>query len=69
VLAALGLPIVYSGTVRAQEIMTTMQLDKKVVGKRVHWIMPRRIGEVMITELPDELVERVIAEFFSGKKR
>ncbi|HEX4206021.1 MAG TPA: 3-dehydroquinate synthase [Ktedonobacteraceae bacterium] len=69
VLAALGLPIVYSGTVRAQEIMATMQLDKKVVGKRVHWIMPRRIGEVMITELPDELVERVIAEFFSGKKR
>src|SRR5262249_19184706 len=55
-LAALGLPITYGGPVRARAILSTMQLDKKVVAKRVRWIMPLRIGEVMMTPMPDELV-------------
>jgi shikimate kinase / 3-dehydroquinate synthase len=66
-LAALGLPIVYHGTVRTQDILAKIQLDKKVVGKRVRWIMPRQIGEVFVTQMPDELVERVVTAFFAEK--
>ncbi|GCE25400.1 hypothetical protein KDA_08840 [Dictyobacter alpinus] len=66
-LAALGLPIAYTGTVHAQDILAAMQLDKKVVGKRVRWIMPRQIGKVEITTMPDELVERVITTFMGEK--
>jgi 3-dehydroquinate synthetase len=67
-LAALGLPIVYQGSVRAGDILAKTQLDKKVVGKRVHWIMPQRIGEVVATPMPDALVERVITAFFAEKR-
>lgn len=67
-LAALGLPIVYQGSVRAEDILSTMQLDKKVVGKRVRWVMPRHIGEVVVTQLPDELVSRVVTTFFEKKR-
>jgi shikimate kinase/3-dehydroquinate synthase len=67
-LAALGLPVVYRGSVRAPEILAKIQLDKKVVGRRVRWIMPQRIGEVVVTELPDELVERVITDFFAEER-
>ncbi|MBA2396785.1 MAG: 3-dehydroquinate synthase [Ktedonobacteraceae bacterium] len=67
-LKALGLPIVYHGSVRPQDILTKIQLDKKVVGKRVRWIMPRQIGEVFVTQMPDELVERVVTAFFTEKK-
>ncbi|GCF08236.1 hypothetical protein KDI_18000 [Dictyobacter arantiisoli] len=66
-LAALGLPIEYAGTVHAQDILAAMQLDKKVVGKRVRWILPRQIGEVISMPLPDELVERVILTFMGEK--
>ncbi len=65
-LAALGLPVVYHGSVQAQAILTTMQLDKKVVGKQVRWVMPTRIGEVIVTPLPDDVVEQVITAFFAG---
>jgi shikimate kinase / 3-dehydroquinate synthase len=67
-LVALGLPVVYHGSVRTQDILTKIQLDKKVVGKRVRWIMPRQIGEVFVTQMPDELVERVVTAFFAEKK-
>jgi 3-dehydroquinate synthetase len=64
-LAALGLPIEYHGNVRAAAILSTMQLDKKIVGKRVQWIMPLHVGEVIITPMPDELVTRTITTFFA----
>jgi shikimate kinase / 3-dehydroquinate synthase len=64
-LTALGLPIAYHGAVRARDILEKIQLDKKVVGKRVRWIMPRSIGDVVVTPLPDELVERVVTSFFA----
>lgn len=67
-LAALGLPVVYQGSVQGQDILAKMQLDKKVVGKRVRWVMPRRIGEAVVTPLPDELVTNVIAAFFAEKR-
>lgn len=63
-LAKLGLPTVYRGGVQAQDLLAKIQLDKKVAGKRVRWIMPRRVGEVFSTNLPDDLVERVTTSFF-----
>ncbi len=63
-LAALGLPIHYTGPVQASAILDAIQLDKKVAGKRVRWIMPRHIGDVIVTPMPDELVQRVISTFF-----
>jgi 3-dehydroquinate synthase len=65
-LAGLGLPVVYDGLVRAQAILAATQLDKKVVGKRIRWVLPRRIGEVVVTTLPDELVSRVVTVFIEG---
>ncbi len=67
-LTRLGLPVLYRGSVRAEDILATTQLDKKVVGKRVHWVMPQRIGAVITTPLPDALVERVVTTFFAGKR-
>ncbi|GAC1363936.1 MAG: hypothetical protein NVSMB44_22240 [Ktedonobacteraceae bacterium] len=66
-LAALGLPVEYRGPIQKQDILATMQLDKKVVGKRMRWIMPTHIGEVIVSQLPDELVARVISAFFVAR--
>ncbi len=67
-LAALDLPTQYAGSVRAEAILKAMQLDKKVSGKQVHWIMPRHIGDVTVTVMPEALVQRVIATFFAEKR-
>jgi shikimate kinase/3-dehydroquinate synthase len=67
-LTALGLPVTYQGSVKAEAILAKIQLDKKVVGKRVRWIMPRRIGEVVITQTPDDVVTQVVISFFAGKR-
>ncbi|HLX55527.1 MAG TPA: 3-dehydroquinate synthase, partial [Ktedonobacteraceae bacterium] len=63
-LAAFGLPTVYDGPVRAEDILAAIRLDKKVANKSVLWVMPRRIGSVEVTSLPDDLVESVITAFF-----
>ncbi len=64
-LVALGLPVECKGTVRAQQILDAMQLDKKVAGKKIRWIMPTRIGEVVITPMADEIVNEVVTAFFA----
>src|SRR5579875_508236 len=64
-LAALGLPTRYRGSIPVGALLDATRLDKKVAGKRIHWIMRRRIGEVVVTPMPDELVERVVTEFFA----
>ncbi|QBD78408.1 3-dehydroquinate synthase [Ktedonosporobacter rubrisoli] len=67
-LAKLGLPTAYRGDVQARDILAKIQLDKKVVGKRVRWVMPRHIGEVVVTPMPDEIVQRVVTTFFAEKR-
>jgi shikimate kinase/3-dehydroquinate synthase len=67
-LAALGLPTVYHGSVSAQALLEAVQLDKKVAGKQVRWILPRRIGEVTLTTLPADLVHRVVTTLFAGDR-
>jgi len=67
-LQALGLPISYDGPIQAQEIIAALQLDKKVANKQVRWVMPRRIGSVVVTPMPDDIVQRVITAFFAEKR-
>jgi len=64
-LAALGLPTAYDGPVQASTILAATQVDKKVASKQVRWIMPQSIGEVIVSTMPGDLVERVISTFFS----
>jgi 3-dehydroquinate synthetase len=67
-LQALGLPIAYDGPVQAQDILAAMQLDKKVANKQVRWVMPQRLGKVVVTPMPDELVYKVLISFFAEKE-
>jgi 3-dehydroquinate synthase len=67
-LVALGLPVRYSGSVRAEDILAATRLDKKVAGKQIRWIMPQAIGRVTVTTMPDALVTSVITEFFAKKR-
>ena len=67
-LTALDLPTHYTGAVRAEDILGAIQLDKKVSGKQVRWIMPQQIGAVTVTAMPDALVQDVIETFFGEKK-
>lgn len=67
-LEALGLPTAYFGAISVRDILAAMQMDKKVAGKRVRWVMPQRIGEVTVMPMPDDLVERVITAFFTEER-
>jgi len=67
-LQALGLPVSYEGPVQAHDILTAIQLDKKVANKQVNWVMPRQIGRVVVTPMPNEVIQPVITAFFDKKK-
>jgi shikimate kinase / 3-dehydroquinate synthase len=64
-LAALGLPVSCQGAAPVEAILAAMRLDKKVTAKRIHWILPQRIGQVTIATLPDELVQQVLTTLFA----
>src|SRR2546421_1307756 len=66
-LKALGLPIDYSGPVQAQDVLAAIQLDKKVANKQVRWVMPQRIGQVIVTPMPGDVVQNVISSFFAER--
>lgn len=67
-LQALGLPIAYTGAVRAHAILEAIQLDKKVANRKVRWVMPRRIGNVVVTALAEDVVQPVITAIFDNQK-
>lgn len=64
-LAALGLPVSCRGAAPVEAILAAMRLDKKVAAKRIHWILPLRIGQVTTSQLPDELVQRTLTALFA----
>lgn len=64
-LEALGLPVSCQGAAPVEAILAAMRLDKKVAAKRIHWILPQRIGQVTISTLPDELVQQVLTALFA----
>jgi 3-dehydroquinate synthase len=56
-IAAYGLPTSLSDLTRkpaAAELMSTIQIDKKAEGGKVKFVLPRSIGEVVITKAWDE---------------
>jgi shikimate kinase/3-dehydroquinate synthase len=67
-LQALGLPTFYAGHAQVQEVLAALQLDKKVANKQVQWVMPKRLGNVVVTPMPDALVQSVITAFFTEKR-
>jgi len=63
VLASLGLPVAIPSSVPPAAIRTAMERDKKRVGGRVRFALPRRVGEVEVGLVPDEsLLDRVLGE-------
>jgi len=67
-LKALGLPTTWSGPIATEDILATMQLDKKVANKQVRWVMPQHIGNVRVTTMPEHIVQNVITSFFTEKR-
>src|SRR5712692_9323540 len=67
-LQALGLPTSYAGHAQAQDILAALQLDKKVANKQVQWVMPKDLGNIVVTPMPDALVQNVITAFFTEKR-
>jgi 3-dehydroquinate synthase len=55
-----GLPIRYAG-VDQEKLLAALRVDKKRRGGRLRWILPVRIGEVIITdEVPQDAVLEVV---------
>jgi 3-dehydroquinate synthase len=67
-LQALGLPTSYAGHAQAQDIIAALQFDKKVANKQVQWVMPKHLGKIVVTPMPDALVQNVITAFFTEKR-
>jgi len=67
-LKALGLPVTYTGHVQVKDILSAIQLDKKVAHKQMRWVMPQRLGDVTVTSMPDDLVKSVLSAFFTEQR-
>ena len=67
---AAGLPTQASGVSR-RTVLKALQYDKKFIHGRPRWVLPRRIGSVVVTEaVPASLVRRVLAQTLSeGRAR
>lgn len=65
VLSAVGLPTVWKDAPPPETIWQAMQSDKKKAGKGLRLVLPRAIGDVVVTapgEIPTEIVLQVLAE-------
>ncbi len=64
-LRSYGLPVDFSALGRrpsARELMDTMQIDKKAEGGKVKFVLPKKIGEVVVTKEWDEGVLKSILD-------
>jgi 3-dehydroquinate synthase len=57
-----GLPIRYAG-VDQEQLLAALHVDKKRRGGRLRWILPVRIGEVIIT---DEVLQDAVREVITN---
>jgi 3-dehydroquinate synthase len=61
-LEAIGLPTRIEG-VDENKIWETLQLDKKVRRGRLHFVLPRKMGEVFLTaEIPPNLIKKTLQD-------
>jgi len=57
-----GLPATFSG-LDAEQIVSRMRFDKKVLGEKIRFVLARRVGEVFLSDdAPLELVSTVLRE-------
>ena len=60
---ASGLPVL-AGNISPSSVLDAMRYDKKFIHGRPRWVLPVRIGKVVVTETLDErLVREVVAEY------
>jgi 3-dehydroquinate synthase len=59
-LVALGLPTSPGTAFPTDELLAVMRRDKKAVGGKMRFILPTRIGEVKLYEVPEPLVRAVL---------
>ena len=65
VIRAAGLPTRAQGISRSA-VMRALRHDKKFIHGRPRWVLPRRIGAVVVTEaVPESVVRRVLADTIS----
>lgn len=60
-LAGVGLPVRLPLPLSTRELLVAMRHDKKTLGDRLRWILPRRPGEVEVAEVAGEDVAGVLA--------
>ena len=60
-----GLPTRAEG-ISQHTVMNALRYDKKFIHGRPRWVLPRRIGNVIVTEaVPEQAVRRVVAQICS----
>lgn len=66
-IAAVGLPTHACG-LSAARVLRHMRFDKKFTHGKMRWVLPSRIGRVVVREdVPPALMRRVVAEFIRAK--
>jgi 3-dehydroquinate synthase len=64
-----GLPTTISQSTPPAEIVYNLNKDKKRHDERVKWVLPRRIGEVFLTEdVPPDVVLRVLNDMMDSSE-
>jgi 3-dehydroquinate synthase len=67
VIRAAGLPTRARGVSRSA-VMRALRYDKKFIHGRQRWVLPRRIGAVLVTDaVPEPIVRRVVAEMVGDR--
>lgn len=63
VLTKLGLPVRVPSHLLRHDLVQLMRSDKKAVGASIRFVLPERIGQVVVKDgVPDELVRQVLNE-------
>jgi len=63
-----GLPTHAAGVSR-RAVLRALSYDKKFIHGRPRWVLPTRIGQVVVTEsIPDAAVERAVATYVGAKE-
>lgn len=67
VIVKAGLPTIARG-VSIRRVLAALRFDKKFTRGRQRWVVPRRLGKVMVTEaISPRLVERVIKRYVKAR--
>ena len=66
---AAGLPTQIDRGIEPDDIVEQLNRDKKRVGGRVRWVLPRTIGEVFLTnEVPSDVVLRILEDMTTPRE-